>query len=70
MFYHRVARLPNKKTRPFNGRVLQIIGEVSGLLLLPRTLLVAVGLEALPAFVFRHLETALLLEISHGESGF
>ena len=45
-------------------------GKSRGFLLLPSTLLVAVGLEALPAFVFRHLETALLLEISHGESGF
>ena len=39
-------------------------------LLLPSTLLVAVRLEAFPAFVLRHLQAALLLEISHGESWF
>ena len=38
-------------------------------LLLPRTLLVAICLQALAAFVLRHLQTALLLEISHGVDG-
>jgi hypothetical protein len=36
-------------------------------LLLPRTLLVAVRLEALPAFVLRHLQTTFLLQVTHGE---
>ena len=39
---------------------------VSGRLLLPRAFLVAVRLEALAAFVFRHLQTSFLLKISHG----
>ena len=59
------------KNPPKNRRVLQIIrGERADFLLLPRTLLVAVRLQALPAFVLRHLEAALLLEISHGEKWF
>ena len=41
-----------------------------GRLLLPSALFVAVRLEAFPAFVLRHLQAALLLEISHGESWF
>jgi len=39
----------------------------AGRLFLPSTLLVAVRLEALAAFVLRHLQTSFLLEISHGE---
>jgi len=39
-------------------------------LFLPSALLVAVRLEALPAFVFRHLQTSFLLKISHGKSWF
>ena len=35
-------------------------------LLLPSALLVAVRLEAFAAFVFRHLETALFLQVTHG----
>ena len=42
--------------------------QISGRLFLPRTFLVAVRLEALPAFVFRHLQTSFLLKISHGVS--
>jgi hypothetical protein len=34
-------------------------------LLLPSTLLVAISLQALTALVLRHLETALLLQITH-----
>jgi hypothetical protein len=61
MFYERAIRA-QQKTRPLGG--------FSGKgLLLPSTLLVAVRLEAFPAFVFRHLEAALLLEISHGKVG-
>jgi len=33
---------------------------------LPITLLVAIGLQALPALVLVHLETTLLFEITHG----
>jgi hypothetical protein len=36
-----------------------------GGLFLPRALLVAVRLEALPAFVLRHLETSFLFQITH-----
>jgi hypothetical protein len=51
------------KTRR-NGRVLE--GNVwVGYLLLPSALLVAVRLEALPAFVFRHLQTSFLFQIAH-----
>ena len=34
-------------------------------LLLPRALLVAIGLQALFTLVLVHLETALLLEVAH-----
>jgi hypothetical protein len=37
-----------------------------GTSLLPRTLFVAVRLEALPPLVLVHLQTALLFEVSHG----
>jgi hypothetical protein len=36
-------------------------------LFLPRTLLVAIGLQALSALVLVHLEAAFLLEVSHME---
>jgi hypothetical protein len=39
--------------------------EAAGRLLLPGTLLVAVRLEALPTFVFRHLQTSFLLQVAH-----
>jgi len=35
--------------------------------LLPRTLLVAIRLQALSALVFVHLQTALLFQVAHGE---
>ena len=70
MFYPSCIRAENVKTRP-SGRVLQNYrGKNGKFLLLPSPLLMAVRLKALPAFVLRHLQTALLLEISHGESGF
>ncbi len=37
-----------------------------GTLLLPRALLVAIRLQAFTTLVLVHLQTALLLEISHG----
>jgi hypothetical protein len=61
MFYRSAIRRKNKNPpywRVSNGQKL----------LLPSALLVAVRLEAFPAFVLRHLEAALLLKISHGES--
>ena len=70
MFYRLNIRRLNVKTRQ-QRRVLQNErGKNEQFLLLPRALLMAVRLKALPAFVLRHLQTALLLEISHGESGF
>jgi hypothetical protein len=38
-------------------------------LLLPRALLVAIGLQALFALVLVHLETAFLFEVTHVVSG-
>jgi hypothetical protein len=56
----------DKKTRQHELAGRKNSAELSETLLLPRTLLVAVGLEALPAFMFRHLQTSFLLKISHG----
>lgn len=38
-------------------------------LLLPRALFVAIGLQALFALMLVHLETALFLEVAHGDKG-
>jgi hypothetical protein len=35
-------------------------------LFLPRALFMAIGLQTLAALVLRHLQTALLLQITHG----
>ena len=40
---------------------------VNARLFLPRTLLVPVGLEPLPALVLRHLQSTFLFQIAHGE---
>jgi hypothetical protein len=45
-----------------------LAGFERGKSLLPSALLVAVRLEALPAFVLRHLEATFLLKVTHGES--
>jgi hypothetical protein len=60
------ANQPNLKQKTRQPRRVLRVQK----LLLPRALLVAVRLKAFPAFVLRHLEAALLLEISHGESWF
>jgi len=72
MFNHRRFSQNTQKTRRFLAGLLKSPGYLSALpaLFLPSALLVAVRLEALPAFVFRHLQTSFLLKISHGESWF
>jgi len=72
MFYLQ-AFWPEKKqkTRQIGGFVKKTaFYESAADLFLPSALLVAVRLEALPAFVFRHLQTSFLLKVSHGKSWF
>ena len=40
-------------------------GSVQGQLFLPRTLFVTIGLQALPALVLVHLQTAFLFQVAH-----
>jgi hypothetical protein len=58
------SNVPKTGRRRFIGARLPVSGRT-----LPQTLLVAIGLQPLAAFVLRHLETALLLKISHGVGG-
>ncbi len=64
MFYTRSIGF--KKQSPPIGRAFE---KRTAMSLLPCALLVAVRLEALPAFVLRHLQTTFLLKVAHGESG-
>jgi hypothetical protein len=56
----------DKKPASYGGGLAERRAEISPRLFLPCTLLVPVRLEALAAFVFRHLQTSFLLKISHG----
>jgi hypothetical protein len=55
-----------KKPAKIGGFVKKSALSDARTLLLPGALLVAVRFEALPAFVFRHLETSFLFQIAHG----
>lgn len=57
-----------KKTRRGSRRVEKSQNRESGArrpLLLPRTLLVAIRLQALPALVLVHLQTTFLFQVAH-----
>ena len=64
MFYPSIIQGINVKTRLFRWVDTRSV-VMQRRLLLPCTLLVAVRLEALPAFVFRHLQTPFLFQIAH-----
>lgn len=55
----------SKKNPPPGGTAGTKVRRVTARLLLPRTLLVAVRLQALAALVLIHLEAALLLQVAH-----
>jgi hypothetical protein len=53
------------KTRHQSGDG-QVSFEIVKALFLPSTLLVAVGFQALPALMLRHLQPTFLFQIAHG----
>jgi len=67
VFYNRRFR-PNSNKKPaiWNGGLRKLNKKNPVALFLPGAFLVAIRFEALAAFVFRHLQTSFLFEISHG----
>jgi hypothetical protein len=56
-----------RSLRDYDDKRLYRCGRLTGRSLLPRALFVAISFQALFALVLVHLETALFLEVTHGD---